>query len=180
MSGNGVDTLMDRYARGDDAAFGPLYDALAPRLGAFLRRSTRDPALAEDLVQQTFMRMHRARGAFAKGGAVIPWAYAIARRLMLDAQRTRRRKPETQVESNDVFAGADNPEARAADRERLEQLDTALAKLPDEHRLAFELVRVEGLSIAEAATVAGITPAAMKMRAYRAYVALGLSQEGES
>lgn len=175
MTNAGVDQLMERYATGDDAAFGPLYDALAPRLGAFLRRSTRDPALADDLLQQTFLRMHKARGSFTKGAAVVPWAYAIARRLMFDAQRTRRRKPEATFD--EVYASADNPESRAADREKLAQLDAKLAKLPEEHRTAFDLIRVEGLSLAEAAAVVGATPAAMKMRAHRAYVALGLNHE---
>lgn len=177
MAATGVDQLMERYAAGDDSAFEPLYDALAPRLLGFLRRSTRDATLSEDLLQQTLLRMHKARGAFAIGAAVTPWAYAIARRLMLDAQRTRRRKPEDAIGHEDLLASADNPESRVADRERLLQLDGKLAKLPEEHRTAFELVRVEGLSLAEAAAVVGATPAAMKMRAHRAYVALGLGHD---
>ncbi|MBC7792205.1 MAG: RNA polymerase sigma factor [Clostridia bacterium] len=177
MSGSGVDHLMERYAAGDHAAFAPLYDALAPRLLAFLKRSTRDGSLAEDLTQQTFLRMHRARGSFTEGAAVVPWAYAIARRLMFDAQRTRRRKPEDAISHDDMLASADSPEKRTADRERLHHLEVKLKKLPEQHRTAFDLIRVEGLSLAEAAAVVGATPAAMKMRAHRAYVALGLSHE---
>lgn len=166
---------MERYAQGDDDAFEPLYEALAPRLRGFLKRSVNDSALADDLVQQTFLRMHRARASFAKDGAVVPWAYAIARRLMFDALRTKKRKPETAIPHEELLRSMDDPEARVSDREALEQLSARLAKLPDDHRVAFELVRVEGLSLAEAAAVVGVTPVAMKMRAHRAYVALGIA-----
>ncbi|MEZ0313771.1 MAG: RNA polymerase sigma factor [Myxococcota bacterium] len=170
-----LDELMERYAHGDAAAFEPLYDGLAPRLRGFLRRSVNDAALADDLVQQTFLRMHRGRASFERNGAVLPWAYAIARRLMFDALRSRRRKPETAIPNEELLPSADDPEARVAGREDLAKLAAKLATLPEDHRTAFELVRVEGLSLAEAAAVVGATPAAMKMRAHRAYVALGIA-----
>ena len=78
---------MDRYACGQDAAFSDLYDLLAPRLSAFIGRRTRDRALAEDLVQQTFLQMHTARSHFCSGADVTPWAFAIARRLLIDTIR---------------------------------------------------------------------------------------------
>src|SRR6185312_8105030 len=78
---------MDRYACGDDAAFSELYDLLAPRLTAFLARRTRDDALATDLVQQTFLQMHASRRHFSEGADVMPWAFAIARRLLIDVVR---------------------------------------------------------------------------------------------
>ena len=81
---------MERYANGDDAAFGALYDAIAPRLLGFLSKATRDAAATEDLVQQTFLQMHRARGSFIRGAPVMPWALAIAKRLMIDSARRRR------------------------------------------------------------------------------------------
>lgn len=137
----------------------------------------RDPALADDLLQQTFLRMHRGRAAFEPGGSVIPWAYAIGRRLLLDALRTRRRKPESALPADELLPSSDNPESRVAGREDLAHLAEKLAKLPEDHRAAFELVRLEGLSLAEAAAVIGVTPNAIKMRAHRAYVALGISGE---
>jgi len=57
----GADAAMERYARGDEAAFGELYDAIAPRLLGFLHKATRDAFAAEDLMQQTLLHMHRAR-----------------------------------------------------------------------------------------------------------------------
>ncbi len=78
---------MDRYACGDDSAFSELYDLLAPRLTAFLARRARDEALASDLVQQTFLQMHASRRHFSEGADVMPWAFAIARRLLIDVVR---------------------------------------------------------------------------------------------
>jgi len=85
-----ADAAMERYANGDGAAFADLYDAIAPRLLAFLRRATRDGVAAEDLMQQTFLQIHRARGSFIPGAPVIPWALAIAKRLMIDGARRQR------------------------------------------------------------------------------------------
>ena len=63
---------MDRYAQGDSAAFGIVYDLLAPRLFAFLIRQTRSRAAAEDLVQQTFLQIHCARASYIGGADVTP------------------------------------------------------------------------------------------------------------
>src|SRR4051812_10555208 len=79
-----LDAAMDRYAGGDDAAFEIVYDGLAPRLQSFLLRYTNDRARAEDVVQQTMLQIHRARGRFLIGSQVVPWAFANARRLLID------------------------------------------------------------------------------------------------
>ncbi len=164
---------MERYAAGDDAAFGVVYDALAPRLYGYLVRQTRDVARAEDLVQQTLLQMHRARASFIAGAEVTPWAFAIARRLLVDGLRRGRR--EVLDASGEPDPGA-SPEARADDLVQAKQLarrlEQELAKLPPAQRAAFELVKNEGLSMAEAAQVLGTTVAAVKLRAHRAYEAL--------
>src|SRR5262245_32475927 len=87
-----LDRAMSRYADGDDRAFSELFTALAPRLQAFLRRLSGSDELAADLVQETFLRMHRARGSFAKNGAVLPWAYAIARNCYVSHARSFKAK----------------------------------------------------------------------------------------
>jgi RNA polymerase sigma-70 factor (ECF subfamily) len=171
-----ADAAMERYAAGDDAAFGELYDCIAPRLHGYLVRQTRDAARAEDLVQQTLLQIHRARGRFIRGAEVMPWAFAIARRLFIDS--IRRRKHEVLV-SGDEEVGASqqvSPGAAADDLVQAQQLavrfQAALARLPEKQRSAFELVKQEGLSVAEAAQVLGTTVSAVKLRAHRAYVAL--------
>lgn len=164
---------MERYAAGDDAAFALVYDTLAPRLYGYLLRQTRDGARAEDLLQQTMLHIHRARASFIPGAEVTPWAFAIARRLLVDS--LRRGKREILADDGEVDPGVDK--GPAADdlvqaRELAKRVEKVLAKLPQSQRAAFELIKNEGLSVAEAAQVLGTTVAAVKLRAHRAYEAL--------
>jgi RNA polymerase sigma-70 factor (ECF subfamily) len=164
---------MARYAMGDESAFATVYDELAPRLYGYLARQTRDSARAEDILQQTFLQIHRARGSFAPGAEVVPWAFAIARRLMIDGFRRGRREVLEDPDARDDRAA---PDAAADDLVQAQQLASRirreLEKLPETQRVAFELVKQEGLSLAEAAGVLGTTVPAVKLRAHRAYEAL--------
>jgi RNA polymerase sigma-70 factor (ECF subfamily) len=167
---------MDRYAQGDDAAFAELYDLLAPRLLRYLTRQTGNVARAEDLVQQTFMRIHRARGRFLPGAAVVPWAMAIARRLLIDELRYRKaERLARSLEDEGALDVADRGPSAAdlvAASQLARRVQRELAKLPDAQREAFELIKEEELSLAEAAAVLGTTVTAVKLRAHRAYQAL--------
>jgi len=157
---------MESWADGDTRAGEELYDLLAPRLHTFLIRRTNSPELAADLVQETFLRMHRSRSHFARGTDVATWAFTIARRLLIDEHRKTREPVDTEraaPESPDVLAG----------RHRLGgRILAELARLPRGHREAFELTHFEGISIAEAATIVGVTKIAIKLRVYRACAAL--------
>jgi RNA polymerase sigma-70 factor, ECF subfamily len=164
------DLAMERYARGDDAAFAELYDAIAPRLFGFLLRQTRSEAHAKDVLQQTMLKIHLARGTFLEGAAVLPWAYAIARRLWID--QTRRGKHEAPLESDDREATEPSPDEAVYSAELAGRVRRELAKLPENQRIAFQLVKEEELTIAEAAAVLGTTESAVKLRAHRAYKAL--------
>jgi RNA polymerase sigma-70 factor (ECF subfamily) len=175
-----ANAAMERYACGDDLAFSELYDSLAPRLRRYLVRASGDPSWADDLLQQTMLQIHRARGRFIVGAEVLPWAFAIARRLLIDGLRRRRNERRTisletggheasPVEVVAVQHGADEH----IDGQRLARaLEAELARLPESHRAAFELLKNEGLSVREAAGVLGATPTAVKLRAHRAYAAL--------
>jgi RNA polymerase sigma-70 factor (ECF subfamily) len=168
-----ANAAMERYARGDDDAFSELYDVLAPRIHQYLVRQTRDPSRADDLLQQTLLHIHRARGRFLAGAEVLPWAFAISRRLLIDS--IRRRKNEVPVTS--PAGGEAVADGRGADElldsKRLAlALERELGRLPEPHRVAFELIKKEGLSVREAAEVLGTTVTAVKLRAHRAYVAL--------
>jgi RNA polymerase sigma-70 factor (ECF subfamily) len=171
-----LDRAMERYASGDDAAFGALYEGLAPRLYGFLYRQTRDEALADDLLQQTMLRIHGARGRFVPGAAVIPWAFAIARRGLIDAHRRGRRVVLARDEDDaaaELLASLDASAEELVDAQALaDALRAALLDLPENQRVAFELVKQEGLGLGEAAAVLGTTVAAVKLRAHRAYEAL--------
>jgi RNA polymerase sigma-70 factor (ECF subfamily) len=168
-----ADFAMERYAAGDNAAFAQLYDVLAPRLYGYLLRQTRERARAEDLLQQTMLQIHRARDRFIAGAEVTPWAFAIARRLLVDDVRRSRRV----IFSDDGIAEpapstADRPDDMVHAGELAVRVQVVLDKLPRSQRAAFELIKQEGLSVAEAAQVLGTTVAAVKLRAHRAYEAL--------
>jgi RNA polymerase sigma-70 factor, ECF subfamily len=173
-----LSAAMDRYAEGDDSAFGEVYDLLGSRLYGFFVRHTGDASRAEDLVQQTMLQMHAARTSFAQGSDPVPWAFAIGRRLLIDSRR--RTKKEVLFETaEDDAAALDHkverfsiPDALAITKEQAGRARDELERMPESHRTAYMLVRQEGLSVAEAAEVVGTTPTAIKLRAHRAYEAL--------
>jgi RNA polymerase sigma-70 factor (ECF subfamily) len=173
-----ADAAMDRYASGEDDAFSVLYDLLAPRLYGFLLRQTRSQSRAEDLVQQTLLQIHCARGRFIRGAPVTPWAFAIARRLLIDEMRKNRLAGPTadREDGESAFeraASNDPPADEQVHRTQVARMiRRELDRLPASQRAAFELVKQEGLTHAEAADVLGTTVMAIKLRAHRTYAAL--------
>lgn len=169
-----ADEAMERYADGEEAAFGILYDALAPRLYRYALRQTRSRTAAEDAVQQTFLQLHASRHRFARGAAVVPWAYAIARRLLIDAGRRDVREPLRGGDAADLDAPSAAPRADdalvVAEQDRAARRD--LEDLPAALREPFQLVKLDELSVAEAAEILGITPGMVKIRAHRARLRL--------
>jgi RNA polymerase sigma-70 factor (ECF subfamily) len=166
---------MERYSKGDGAAFSELYDAIAPPLLGFLRKATRDEAASDDLMQQTLLQIHRERGSFIPGARVMPWAFAIARRLTIDRARRRRVEqrlfadtPADEYQITDEPAADDLLHARRLEGRVQQRLDT----LPEAQRTAYELLQQEGLSLKGAAEVLGTSVTAVKLRAHRAYQAL--------
>lgn len=175
-----ANAAMDRYASGDPRAFEELYDLLADRLYSFLVRRTRDAALAEDLVQQTFLQMHCARELYVTGGEVLPWAFCIARRLSVDAHRKSGREvPLAEGGDDDRAAPCSCPEDALRGKEVAYLCAKALESVPEAQRLAFELTRYDGLTHAEAADVLGTTVMAIKLRVHRTYEVLRAASRGE-
>jgi RNA polymerase sigma-70 factor, ECF subfamily len=172
-SGSKASIAMARYADGDTRAFGDVYDELAPSLHHYLQRLTRNDAMTEDLLQQTFLRMHDARGRFEPGAEVEPWAFSIARRLFIDWYRRRHVVIAAGLLDDDTLPTSEpDAEAIVHGYQLAERLERTLNQLPAHHREVFLLVREHGLSLAQAAEVLGITQLAVKMRAHRAYEGL--------
>lgn len=175
LTDDAADAAMARYAAGDPAAFAQVFALLSPRLRRFLRRLTGSKAFAEDLLQETWLKLHQSRGSFAIGMPVAPWAYTIARHCYLDAMRSAKRRPAAHdpddgVTLRDRAAPPDtDAEQHAVARETAEAVDRALRAMTVARREAFILVRYEGLSIAAAAEVLGTTEGAVKLRAFHAY-----------
>ena len=127
-------------------------------------------------MQQTFLQMHRARGRFIPGAEVMPWAFAIGRRLLIDSGR-RGKREVLSADGNDESENRSVSKEPAADavfeaHETAVRIQQVLVRLPEAQRVAFELIKQDGLSLAEAAQVLGTTVAAVKLRAHRAYEAL--------
>lgn len=171
---------MTRYCDGDASAFRALYAEVAPRLLAYLTAMARSRAVAEDVLQDTFAKVHRARGAYIRGADPVPWMFAIAHRTFLDEVRRRRRvaTPTDDGDLPEVAAALTGQSAEVAanqagpDPEASAAALAALAELPAAQRQAVVLTKLDGRSVAEAAAIAGTTPGAMKVRAHRGYEAL--------
>lgn len=171
-----ADLAMQRYADGESAAFVEVFAELAPRLRMFLRRLGGNPDVAEDLTQETFLRMHNARGSFARGKQVAPWAYAIARNCFISHARTAKHKAARksidadQMELPGSLGASVEDESMA--RQSAHVVSRVLESLTPARREAFVLLRYEGMSVAEAAQIVGISEGALKIRAFHAYEAL--------
>jgi RNA polymerase sigma-70 factor (ECF subfamily) len=178
QGGVSADEAMSQYAQGDAAAFEIVYEAVAPRIEGYVRRKVRDKARVEDIVQQTFENMHKARGTFIPGSDVLNWAFAIARNLVSDTGRRAGRETVSDMTAENETMGAVLAAAVAGGEElfvaretgtRLVRRYEGLSKLQQE---VFELVKLEGLSYQQAAATLGITVPAVRMYAHRAYVSL--------
>lgn len=179
-----LDELMWRYALGEDGVFEELYELMTPRLYRFCSRLALRGPEAEDLFQETMLRVHRARASYRAGASVLHWAFAIARAAHLDRLRYRRRRPEDLGPETDV-AGQEqlpaderhSPEAAVRARDLRDVVTAELGRMSEKNRVAYVLIKEESLSAREAAAVLGTTTAVVKQRAHRAYeqlrVALG-------
>ena len=171
-----LDRCMSRYAEGDDAEFKRIFTALSPRLHTFLRRLCGSPDLAHDLLQETFLRIHRARGSFVPGSAATPWAYAIARNCFISQARllkSRAARRSVDIDDHVVAGGLDSSaEETTSARQSAAVVERTLASMSPLNREAFVLLRFEGQSVAAAAQILGTSEGAVKLRAFRAYEAL--------
>jgi len=169
-SGPSTEELMGRYVDGDTLAFEQLYHRISPKLYGYLMRLTRKPERAEDLVQITFAKVHRARAGYLRGAPVVPWILAIGRRSFLD--EVRRTKSRAEDLSSDGRVPEPPPESPLVDLDLAEALEQALSKLPAAYAEAIQLLKVTGLSVRDAADVLGTTESAVKLRAHRGYTLL--------
>lgn len=167
-SRSAASAAMDAYADGDDAAFATVYDEIGPRLVTYVQRMTRSREAAEDVVQQVFLNMHRARARFTPGSRVEPWAYAIARRLTIDWARARSPHDQNALALDSAASEAPSPEGLTRAAELEEALHLELEDVPEHLREAFVLVRVEQLSIQDASDILGTSPSATKVHVHRA------------
>ena len=168
--------LMAGYATdGDRAAFEALFHRHGPRLQGYFRRFVGSDPVAQDLAQQTFLQLHRARRDYRLGAPLRPWLFTIAANLRREHFRRRGRRPETAYDPVRHGVPAVQPDASTAE---VRLLHRAVDALPEHEREVVVLHWFEGLSMAEVAQVVGASRSAVKVRAHRAYKKLRAQLEG--
>jgi RNA polymerase sigma-70 factor (ECF subfamily) len=170
--------LLERCAQGDERALAALYDRWAGPLLGFLDRMCRDRALAEDMVQETFVRVWRAAPRYQPTAKFSTWLFQIARNAWLNEREKRLRRPTpAEIESPDadgcsVAAPAaprsSSPVAAALDHELAERIDDAVQKLPDKLREVWTLGAVQGLPYQEVSAILEIPVGTVKSRMFQA------------
>ena len=171
------EALMAAYQKGDGRAFETLFSRYEDRVFGYFARMFGDRSLAEDLLQRTFLHVHRARAGYDPARPFASWIFSIASNLRKDELKHRVRRPgdasRGAPEDAPERAGTSaDPEARLLARERAVRVEGALAKLPDSQREVIILHKLEGLSFPEIANALGEEVEAVKARAFRGYRAL--------
>lgn len=156
--------LMVAYQQGAYDAFEELYRSLRSPVQGWLAQQTRDPARAEDLTQEVFLQLHRARRTYDPEYPVLPWVFAIARHVYLMDRRAAARRPQY------VAADTAREPGSRADADRYidgAPVRDALAQVSADRRRALLLHHIGGWSFREIARKLGIQESAAKLRSSR-------------
>jgi RNA polymerase sigma-70 factor (ECF subfamily) len=160
-----LDRWMERYQQADPEAPAALVHALSPALLRFFKNQVATREHANDLLQEAWLRIHRVRHTYRPGEPVLPWIYAIARRVRVDGYRRTRRITLHEIAMELL------PEvpAQAEARNPGPTFDTLVAALPDAQREVVTMLKVGGLTLDEVACATSSTVGAVKQKAHRAY-----------
>ena len=160
-----LETLMSRYQQGDSAAVGLLIQRLSPQLHRFFLAQEVSGRYADDLLQETWMRIHQARHTYRPGEPVLPWLYAIARHIRVDHFRKQHRSDTRELQ---VEALPETP-APAATASAVPDMETLLAGLPESQREVICMLKISGMSLEEVARATSSSVGSVKQKAHRAY-----------
>ena len=167
---------MTQVIRGESGCLGLLFERHRGSLfGSFVRR-TGDPALSEDLVQDTFFRVFKYRNTFRTGQEFLPWLHRIARNVLYTALKKKVRRADLLTDDDRLLSEAecdrpapDDLTQQASERDRLYE---ALEQLPEEQCQLIVLRRIENRSYPEIARLLGCDEAPLKVRVHRAFLRL--------
>lgn len=159
-----LESLMCRYQQADEAAARLFIERVSPLLLRYFLVQPSNRRFADDLMQDTWMRIHKARHTWRRGEPVLPWIFAIARHTSLDSYRKSRR-----VESREILVEELPEPSASVAPSRTPDLDAMLAALPASQREVILLLKVSGLSIEEVARATASTAGSVRQKAHRAY-----------
>jgi RNA polymerase sigma factor (sigma-70 family) len=174
--------LVGRLRDGDPDAFDAVHDAFNARLFNFLARLSRRREVAEDLLEETWLRLVAGAADLRPDTRLGPWLFTVARNLYVSYRRSRMLEDSHAVGLIGLWpSGSPHPTPFevAAANETGRRIEAALGALPVAHREALLLVVVEGLTPSEAANVCGVSPEAMRQRLSRARAALALGLDAD-
>jgi len=171
--------LMVGAQAGDQRAYAAFLKEAAVFVRVIARRYHRDAGAVEDVAQETLLSLHRIRHTYEPGRPVEPWVAAIAKARAIDALRAhkRRRAVETDV-ADDTIADAQN-KSPAHRVEAASEVAAALAALPPGQRAAVRMLKIEEMSLAEAAEASGQSVPALKSLLHRAMLTLRAGLKGQ-
>jgi RNA polymerase sigma-70 factor, ECF subfamily len=161
-------TLMTRYQQGDLGAATVLIGNISPKLRRFFAIQLASRDHADDLLQETWLRIHKVRHTYRPGEQVLPWFYAIARHVRVDHYRRTIRTTAREKRLHELPAIA----ASAPRESALLDLDTLLAPLSESQREVIEMLKVAGMSIEEVARATSTSVSSVKQKVHRAYAKL--------
>jgi RNA polymerase sigma-70 factor (ECF subfamily) len=165
--------LMLAFRAGDDSAFDGLFRRWAGPLLRYLERMVGDTATAEELVQETFFRVHGARDRYEVRARFSTWLYRIATNLALnELSRSRRRHPHDEQDAARLPSVGPGVEEVVESMRVGDQVERELARLPERQRIALWLSAAEGQSYAEIALVLETSEKSVKALVHRGRAAL--------
>lgn len=169
--------LMAQYQSGNAIAAEKLVERLSPLLLRFLAPAGYSRAHVEDVLQECWMRIHKARHSYRPNAPVLPWIYAIARHTRLDAYRHRYRAEGREVALDQDVERDATP--TSSDGFTDQTLIAALNQLPEAQREVVFMLKVSGMTLLDIARATSSTTGAVKQKAHRAYESLRRILGGE-
>jgi RNA polymerase sigma factor (sigma-70 family) len=163
--------LVRRLRVGDHAAFDAVFDEFHGRLFLFLARLSRRREVAEDLLEETWMRLVAHASRLRPDTRLSAWLFTVARNLFVSYCRSRLLDESYRIDLIGLWplaAAAPSPFETAAASELERRVEHALATLPSRYREVLLLVAIEGFTPAEAAVVCGVRPETLRQRLSRA------------
>ena len=161
--------LVSRLRAGDADAFDAVYAAYNTRLFALLARLSRNRATAEDLLEETWLRLVSHAERLREDSQLGAWLFTVARNLYVSYCRSRMLEDVHALDSIGLWPSGcpSSPFEETAGHELGVRLEAALAELPLQYREALLLVAIEGLTPSQAAQVCGVSGEAMRQRLSR-------------